>query len=89
MDFLPEPGFEPTTLGYLRFQVQCSSLSTRPTTVKVNESSTDVTVNRISVSKLEEMLRKQYNHDFNENAAEKKGNDKRRSCIYGKGKQVN
>ncbi len=22
--FLPEPGFEPTTLGYLRFQVQCS-----------------------------------------------------------------
>ncbi len=22
MDFLPEPGFEPTTLGYLGFQVQ-------------------------------------------------------------------
>ncbi len=22
--FLPEPGFEPTTLGYLGFQVQCS-----------------------------------------------------------------
>ncbi len=32
----------------------------------------DVTVNRISVSKLEEMLSKQYNHDFNEKAAEKK-----------------
>ncbi len=24
MDFLSEPGFEPTTLGYLRFQVQRS-----------------------------------------------------------------
>ncbi len=32
----------------------------------------DVTVNRISVSKLGEMLGKQYNHDFNESAAEKK-----------------
>ncbi len=29
MDFLSEPGFEPTTLGYLGFQVQ---LSIRPTT---------------------------------------------------------
>ncbi len=24
MDFLLKPGFEPTTLGYLGFQVQCS-----------------------------------------------------------------
>ncbi|KAI7790112.1 hypothetical protein IRJ41_020083, partial [Triplophysa rosa] len=32
----------------------------------------EVTVNRISVSKLEEMLSKQYNHDFNENDAEKR-----------------
>ncbi len=24
VDFLPEPGFKPTTLGYLRFQVQHS-----------------------------------------------------------------
>ncbi|XP_073783913.1 uncharacterized protein isoform X2 [Danio rerio] len=31
-----------------------------------------VTVNRISVRKLEDMLGKQYNHDFNENSVEKK-----------------
>ncbi len=30
VDFLPEPGFEPTTLGYLGFQVQRS----RPTTAQ-------------------------------------------------------
>lgn len=32
----------------------------------------DVTVNRISLGKLEEMLNKQYNHDFNEIASENK-----------------
>jgi len=33
---------------------------------------TNITVNRISVDKLEEMLNKQYNHDFNEIASETK-----------------
>ena len=32
-----------------------------------------VSVNRISVSRLEQMLSEQYNHDFNERATEEKG----------------
>lgn len=38
-----------------------------------NTECTSALVNRISVCKLEEMLHKQYNHDFNELATEEKG----------------